>query len=217
MKKIAALAIVLASTLAVLANAARGDEPRTLIYHFRVQKAGTEATGTVTVMLQAPGTGGRQVADVTEALDGAPTPPPPLHCTIDGVTTAIDCVPIAEATDEELSLLEFLGASFYSPSRLDSHHHWHISTVVERNELRSDFTLAKSEGSVLTLTVASRSRIIADDVNRGETGTIQYNATLKIPESIRLRDFSWSGSWGEEQALDLVSDSMARAASPNPH
>jgi hypothetical protein len=133
-----------------------------------------------------------------------------------------------DATDEELSILEFLGSSFYSPERLDAAGHWHTSPIVDGAYEQNDFTVVKREGSALTIKVAGRYRDHATGFSGSETGTVLYNASRGAPDSIRLRDvwqasrnaviYNENGIEGhEEQALDLVSDSAPGAASPNPH
>jgi hypothetical protein len=121
------------------------------------------------------------------------------------------------ATDEELSILEFLGSSFYRADRLDAKRHWHTAPVVGAYDVVSDFTVSGSEGSVLTIRVSGRYRNAVNSANGFETGTLLYDTSLAAPKSIRLREQWGNGDVPEEEALDLVSDSAAGGAGPNPH
>ncbi len=94
----------------LLVGSARADTPRTLVYRFSVDPIPLR-TGTIRVTIEQPRPDGRQNAVVDEGIDKAARASTTLHCTIYGATTEIDCVPMAEATGEELSVLEFLGAS----------------------------------------------------------------------------------------------------------
>ena len=200
----------------LLVGSARADTPRTLVYRFSVDPIPLR-TGTIRVTIEQPRPDGRQNAVVDEGIDKAARASTTLHCTIYGATTEIDCVPMAEATGEELSVLEFLGASFYNPRSLDAHGHWRTSPRIGDDEVVSDFGIAKRDGDALSIRVTSRYREIANNgFNSSETGTVLYNAARGVPESIRLRDFDPYGGQ-VEQALDLVSDSLAKSASPNSH
>ncbi len=213
----AAAAIMIA--LLVLPGAAH-EGARTLTYHFSVSRG--RANGTITVIIEtAAGADGGQVAVVTEAVERASQTSTTLRCSLYGVTTQIDCVPVGVATDQELSLLEFLGSSFYDPARLDAQRHWHRSSVVGGTDVYSDFTVDKSEGNVLTIKLRGRFRSSVGGFFGSETGTVIYDASQGVSESIRLNDFveqaGGGGSAQTEEAFDLVSDSMAKTGSQNPH
>jgi hypothetical protein len=231
---------VLITALTVCAAAGAPDPPRTLVYHFQVSarsfggetenndlvnsdsQAGVDGrSGRITVAFDQAASDGGVVAEVTEAIDGEARARQTLRCTASGASTSLDCGPDADYTYEEVSLLAFLGPQFYDASRLDAKAHWHASARSATAAVDSDFIVLKSSGSLLTIAIDTKERGMGAQASLrlSESGTMLYDAAAGVPKSVRLESSQVTSNSQADQTtnLDLVSDSMAKTGSRNPH
>jgi hypothetical protein len=228
--KITRLVLALAALAALVPAAATAAPIRTLVYHFSYDARnfgsapaagggtvnensgfGTSArAGKLTVEIMAATGDGGLVVDVTENVDRADRPMQKIRCAIYGKTVDAICDQGVGATDEQQTLLEYLGRFFYDPTLLDDKGHWHTTTMIKgATVVDDDFTVEKTDGSLLTIKIDRKA--VGNGVKESRSGTMLYNADLVVPMTIHQEMASQdSGDQGDQNVdLKLLSDSMA--------
>jgi hypothetical protein len=179
-------------------------------------------SGVITVEAGPSAADGGVVLTATESVKQSARPRPAIRCTAYGATMRIECDwEHSEPTSEELTLFEFLGSSFYDPTRLDSKAHWRVSARVADNDAVSDFTVEKAQGDTLTIAVETKEqgRGVWARFRETEEGSVLYDLLSAAPTRIRLTVYQVVPDRQTDVTvdLDLISDSRAGAASPSPH
>lgn len=230
--------IVLMAAVAAAPASAQQQPLRTVVYGFTYdsrgfnatpsmsdgkvadgQSAGSEGrTGRIKVdVIQAAADGGL-VVDVTETVDRDVTPPQTIRCAAYGSTGDVICDQNADATDEERTLLTYVGRFFYDPSKVDAGGHWQSKPAIKSGvDIVNHYTVTKTDGSLLTIAVDRKEDGLG--YMASTTGTIVYDSAMEIPRSIHLDDSSInSGNQGDmDVRLTMLSDSMVAGTSQTPH
>ena len=213
---------------------------RTVVYHFDMDSRGfggspeesghgtvleggsfsTNArSGKITVEVQQATADGGLVIDLTEMIDRADKPLQTIRCAVYGATSDFVCSQDVPVTNEERVLLSYLGRQFFDPARLDDKSHWHSEPKIKNSavEIENDYVVKKVDGSVLTIAVDREERNGGFRVST--TGTLVYDAAMELPDSVKVA-VARAGTGGQGDMnvqLQLLSDSMAKTGSPNPH
>jgi hypothetical protein len=217
---------------------AQADAPiRTLVYQYSYDARGfggngaavgiindrgngtASRTGEITVAVAAATQDGGLVVDVTQTIDRTPRPLETIRCALYGITTDVVCDQNVPPTREETVLLSYLGRQFYDASRLDPQAEWHTSPKVNFGtvSIQNTFQATKTDGSIVTIAVNREER--NGDFRATTTGTVLYDTATEVPTSVRVAIAGTrTRSQGDANvSLTLVSDSMAKASSQNPH
>jgi hypothetical protein len=236
-----AAAVILSSALAgTVAWRAAADPIRTMVYHFDMDSRGFGASpglgghgtvneggnfntasrsGKITVDVQQATQDGGLVVDLTEMIDRADKPLQTIRCAVYGATSDFVCSQNVPVTNEERILLAYLGRQFFDPSRLDDKSHWQSEPKIKEGTLNitNDYTVTNVDGNTLTIAVDREER--NGGFRASTTGTLVYDAAMDLPDSMKMA-LSATGTGGQRDmnvSVDLLSDSMAKTASPNPH
>ncbi len=83
--------------------------------------------------------------------------------------------------------------------------------------IKNIFKTTKTDGSIVTIAVDREER--NGDFRATTTGTVVYDSAMEVPASVRV---AVAGALNRGQgdmnvSLTLISDSIAKASSPNPH
>jgi hypothetical protein len=181
---------------------------------------GTDSrTGKITVQVQQATSDGGLVLDMTEMIDRADKPLQTIRCAVYGATSDFVCSQDVPVTNEERILLAYLGRQFFDPSRLDDKSHWQSQPTIKNSamDIKNDYTVTEVAGSVLTIAVDREER--NGGFRASTTGTLVYDAALDLPDSVKVA-VSAAQSGGQSDMnvkVDLLSDSMAKSGSQNPH
>jgi len=228
--KFARSLLALSALAALVPVSVQAAPIRTLVYHFSydartfgtapaagggtVYENGTFGTsaraGTMTVEIMAATGDGGLVVDVTENVDRAERPMQKIRCAVYGKTVDVICDQGVGDTDEQETLLSYLGRFFYDPTLVDDKGHWHTTTMIKTaSVVDDDFTVEKTDGSMLTIKIDRKK--VGGGVKESRSGTMVYNADLVVPVSIHQEMSSQdSGAQGDQNVdLKLLSDSMA--------
>ncbi len=239
MRGISIAALLLLTALVGVPNAG-ADPIRTVVYHFAVDSrgfggspslsghgtvleggaAGTASrTGQITVAVQQATADGGLVVDVTEMIDRQDKPLQTIRCAAYGVTSEAVCDLNVGATPEEHILLSYLGRGFLDPSRFDANGHWHTQPHVRSGtlEVNDDFTVTKVDGDAVTISLDHEER--NGGYRSSMTGTMIYDDKMDLPDAVTAAMTTARGTGQSDMniQLSLLSDSMAKPASPNPH
>ncbi|MGB6986028.1 MAG: hypothetical protein WBD74_08680 [Candidatus Aquilonibacter sp.] len=219
----------------------QADPLRTVVYHFSIDASGFgnlpassgvellydngvgaasgARTGKIEVTVVQATPDGGLVVDGGETIDRADKPLQTIRCALYGATTDVVCDLNVGATLEELMLLTYLGRQFLDTSRLDDKGHWHTTPHVKSGtmDIQSDFTVSKVDGQKITITVDREER--NGGYRSTTTGNLLYDAAMDVPDSIRLETAATQTRGEADVNLDcrLLSDSMAKTGSQNPH
>lgn len=167
--------------------------------------------GTITVQVQAAALDGGLVVDVSQAVDRSANPLQTIRCAVYSDPNIVACKPGLTPASEENTLLEYLGRTFYDPSRLDDKNHWQMRVSLNggKGSLVTDVTARAEADGRVTLFVSREMRV--SDYDRTTSGSILYDPKMQIPDSGRFQsDVQNSANMGHS-SLDfhLVSDSFA--------
>jgi hypothetical protein len=236
-----AVTLLIGVFAAALPAPSQADPIRTVIYHFSIDAsgfgvlpgtAGTELlysngvgaasgarTGQITVSVVQATPDGGLVVDVGEQIDRADKPLQTIRCALYGVSTDAICDQNVGATLEESMLLPYLGRQFLDTSRLDDKGHWRTTPHVQSGtmDIQNDFTVSKVDGQMVTIAVNRQER--NGGYHSASSGTLVYDAALDVPDSVKL-ETSAQQTRGEANVnfdCRLLSDSMAKPGSQNPH
>jgi hypothetical protein len=239
MKFTVALTLIIALALS-LASPVAADPIRTMVYHFDMDSRGFggspgvgghgtvnergdfdtgSRSGKITVDVQQATQDGGLVVDLTEMIDRADKPLQTIRCAVYGATSDFVCSQDVPVTSEERVLLAYLGRQFFDPSRLDDKRHWQSEPKIKEGTLNitNDYTVTSVDGNTLTIAVDREER--NGGFRASTTGTLIYDAAMDLPDSMKMA-VSATGTSGQRDMnvkLDLLSDSMAKTASQNPH
>lgn len=142
---------------------------------------------------------------------------PPATCVVYANTEVI-CDPNKTVNPEEYSLLRFLAQNFVDPNLLDAKKHWGYDTTEGGMELKSDYTIVRSEGQMMTI---DEVRSIKREGTQGLTTDVQskidYDFGHAVPtavnEYVTQRASQGAGSTATtiyQTDLKLISDSLAK-------
>jgi hypothetical protein len=211
---------------------------RTMTYHFTMDARGfygsasmsqygaasdngygesAAASGTIRVDVIRATEDGGLVVDLTEHVDRQMRDMQTLRCAVYGRDQSVICDQNLDATPEQNVLLQYLGRFFYEPSRVDSKGHWHVSTPMRNEKVDDDYTVTKTDGNLLTISI-SRAQSMASFESK-TSGEMTYDAALEAPQWIKVATSSIdSGSQGDINCeLKILSDSMAPQTGQNSH
>jgi hypothetical protein len=238
--KSAVVTLLMGALLAALPLPGHADPIRTMVYHFNMDARGfggapglsghgtvneggmfstDAASGKITAQVQEATQDGGLVVDLTEMVDRADKPRQTIRCAVYGATSDFVCSQDVPVTNEERVLLAYLGRQFFDSSRLDDKRHWQSAPKIRTGalDIKNDYTVTNVDGNVLTIAVDREERNGGFRVST--TGTLIYDAAMDLPDSINVAVAS-SGTSGQASMnikLDLLSDSMAKTGSQNPH
>lgn len=226
---------LLIATFSLLAAPASAAPLRTLVYHFEMDArgfganaiAGSSPTGGAVMsegtdmgsvsrsgkikaeVIQAASDGGL-VVDVTESVDRTDRDMQTVRCAIYGRTLTVICDQNLFTTEEETVLLTYLGRAFLNMDALDDKKHWHVVTPMSNVHIDSDFTITKTDGDLLTMSLQKKERGGPSGETEDTSGTMIYNGALNVPQAIKLAtERAADGSNGDmNMKLDLLTDSM---------
>ncbi|MDE2481428.1 MAG: hypothetical protein KGN02_04490 [bacterium] len=225
------LAVLVAGSATMFAVAPASAAPlRTLNYHFEMDARGFggtpysdqglvyegsesssySATGTIRVDVVEAAQDGGLVVDLTEHRDRAARDLQTIRCAVYGRTQAVVCNQNLNPTPEQTVLLQYLGRYFYEPSRVDDKGHWTVKPPITNMTIQNDYTVTKTDGSILTLKVARKEDGMGLDSTTD--GTVVYDAQMSVPDSIKVATSSiQSGQQGDMNvSLTLTADSLAK-------
>jgi hypothetical protein len=142
----------------------------------------------------------------------------PATCVVYANTEVI-CDPNKTVNPEEYTLLRFMAQNFVDPNMLDAKKHWGYDTVDGGMELKSDYTIVRSAGPVMTI---DEVRSITRQGTQGQTTNVQskidydfgHAVPMAIDEYVTQRSDQGVGGHATtiyQTDLKLVSDSMAKS------
>ncbi len=138
-------------------------------------------------------------------------------CVVYGNTNII-CDPNATVTNEEYTLLRFLGSNFINPSEIDENSHWKIQTSDPVVSTVADYHIASNANGVMQITETREVTQHGPGERRSNIQTkIGYDFNKLVPTSVD--EYNIDRSYGGTEAtatstfqttLKLVSDSFAK-------
>ena len=176
------------------------------------------SSGQITLVIQDRD--GNRTVDVSEFVKGDARPQQPFRCTLEADAEQVKCSDDNAGTDESLTLVQFLSPSLYQPSRAGGSGSWQMRVSLQGTTLEETFAVAGTRGELVTIAVSDREVSDANRLFHGhESGTLVYDAGRAIPESISLETAAMAGIGQNDGRMDLnlISNSAASPASPNPH
>lgn len=140
------------------------------------------ASGTITLdVVQAQAPDGSTVFKVAETGFNADKP---FMCAAYGRSGNVVCDANAPLRPDTLILLRVAGADFYSPSRLDTGKHWRITSPGSNLSETADFTLTRTDGSLLTIAMKRRGTQQQPPLDTTIDGTLLYDSATQTPRAI---------------------------------
>lgn len=176
-------------------------------------------SGRITVLVQKATPDGGLVVDLTEMVNRADKPLQTIRCAIYGATSDFVCSQDVPVTNEERVLLAYIGRQFFDPTRLDAKNHWSSTPKIKNSamDITNDYTVTKIDGTTLTIAIDREER--NGGFKSSTSGTMVYDGVLDVPDSVKVAvTAAGTGDQGDMNVkIDLISDSMAKSTSPNPH
>jgi hypothetical protein len=139
-------------------------------------------SGTITLdVVQAQAPDGSAVFKVVETGFNAGKP---FMCAAYGQTGNVVCNADAPLRPDTLILLRVAGNGFYARSRLDTNKHWRTESPGSNLSEVSDFTVTKTDGALITISMKRRGAQQQPPMDSSIDGTIVYDTAAQIPRSI---------------------------------
>jgi len=194
-------------------NSSNAPAPTSGMEHYAAQN---DDQGTITADVTSVQSDGGLAIDVSEAARITRSAEP-TTCVVYGDTNMI-CDPSKKLTEEEYSLLRFLGRQFVDQGRLDAKAHWQIETPVPGATATSDFTIAGGSPQAYTIVETTVAHIHGSQPFTTTTeGRIVYDALKTVPLAIHQdsierdeRAPDMNNTQHTQIDLTLQSDSLAK-------
>lgn len=140
-----------------------------------------------------------------------------VKCAVYG-NTNVFCEPNKPVTNEEYTLLRFLGANFIDPGQIDPKQHWSVSQRSGSTSLTADYTIKTNDNGVMTIGEKRHLENTAEGTTTSDIETtLDYNYNRLLPTSIDEYSIVRRQGGTEDTAettyqttLRLISDSMAK-------
>lgn len=191
-----------------------GNATGTTNYH-----AGTSDQGTITVdvMQVQPDTG--LVVQISELARNRRDKQPTV-CVTYGNGAVVCDQSNGQLNEEEMNLLRFLGRNFVNSALLDSHNHWQYASNDSQSAETNDYTIAKTDGSVLDINYQRVLKVSgAQGFNATTSGSMTYNKALSMPVAVKeetmTRKDTGMGNYDtvrQDLTFNLSQDSMSQTA-----
>ena len=139
-------------------------------------------SGTITLdVVQALSPDGSTVFKVAETGFNSGKP---FTCAAYGETGNVVCDADGPLRPDTLILLRVAGAGFYSQTRLDAHGHWQIASPGKNLSESADFTVTKTNGALLTISMKRHGTQQQPAIESTIDGTVVYDTAAQVPRSI---------------------------------
>ncbi len=139
-------------------------------------------SGTITLdVVQALAPDGSTVFKVAETGFNAGKP---FMCAAYGETGNVVCDAEAPLRPDTLLLLRVAGAGFYVPGHLDASKHWRIASPGTNLTETADFTVTKSSGTLVTISMHRHGTQQQPPLESSIDGTVVYDTVTQTPRSI---------------------------------
>lgn len=141
----------------------------------------------------------------------------PVKCAVYG-NTNVFCDPNVTVTNEEYTLLRFLGANFIDPNQIDAKQHWAVSQTSGPTSLTADYTIKTNDNGVMTIEEKRHIKNTSEGTTTSDIETqLDYNFNRLLPTSISEYSIVRRQGGTEDTAettyqttFHLLSDSMAK-------